>query len=132
MVTELVDKYDKHVNRFLEILPGFLTWALLLSPIWLGLFFPRSIVYLLTFLSVYWVYLCIKHTIGILRGYYLYKKEKNVNWYSECKKLDFSILPDKPTLPSSLDNLKHFILIPVVNEPDSVLKDSLNSILNQI
>lgn len=131
MVTELVDKYDRHVNRFLEILPGFLTWTLLLSPIWLGLFFPRAIVYLLTFLSVYWVYLCIKHTVGILRGYYIYKKEKNVDWYSECKKLDFKNLPDKETLPSFLDNVKHFILIPVVNEPDEVLKDSLNSILNQ-
>lgn len=131
MVIELVEKYDKQVNRFLEILPGFLTWAFLLSPVWLGLLYPAVIVYLLTFLSVYWVYLCTKHTIGVVRGYFLFKKEGAVNWFEECKKLDFNSLPDKNTLPASLSSVKHFILVPVVNEPNEVLKDSLNSILNQ-
>lgn len=131
MVAKIITKYDKHVHRFLEITPGVLTWALLLSPVWLGLIFPQAIVYLLTFLTVYWAYLAIRHGIGMILGYRRYKKEMAEDWYKKCQLLDFSTLPDEKTLPTSLSNVRHFILIPTVNEAQNVLKEPIESILNQ-
>lgn len=131
MLKDFVEKNDKQVHRFLEMVPGFLTWALLLSPIWLGVFAPAVIVYMLTFFSVYWVFLATRHTYGIIVGYLMYKKEMGMNWKEEYEKLDYTALPDKSTLPPSLKDTKHLILIPAVNEPHVVLKESIDSIFVQ-
>jgi hypothetical protein len=49
----------------------------------------------------------------------------------EYHKLDFDSLPDRATLPPSKEELRHFILIPAVNEPYNVLKDSIQGLLEQ-
>jgi hypothetical protein len=131
MLKDFVEKNDKLVNRFLEILLGVLTWSLLLSPVWLGLTFPSIVVYVLTFLTVYWSYMAFKHAAGLFIGYRKYREEMAVNWYLECQKLDFSKLPDKGTLPKDLEAVRHIVIVPVVNEPEAVLRDSIDSIINQ-
>jgi hypothetical protein len=131
MLKDFVEKNDKLVNRFLEILLGVLTWSLLLSPIWLGLTFPSVVVYVLTFLTVYWSYMAFTHAVGLFVGYRKYMDETATNWYLECQKLNFSGLPDKGTLPKDLESVRHIIIVPVVNEPEAVLRDSIDSIINQ-
>ncbi|MFZ5424459.1 MAG: hypothetical protein ACOZAO_01545 [Patescibacteria group bacterium] len=131
MVREFVIKYDKQVHRLLEIIPGMLTWAFILSPVWLSLIYPEAVVYLLTFITVYWSYLAVKGTLGSIMGYIKYKNELKVDWMLECSKLEFSTLPDKKTLPKNLESIKHFILIPVVNEPVAVLKPAIDAVFNQ-
>jgi hypothetical protein len=131
MLKNFVEKNDKLVSRFLEILLGVLTWSLLLSPIWLGLTFPSVVVYILTFLTVYWSYMAFRHAVGLFTGYRRYREEMATNWYLECQKLDFSKLPDKETLPKDLEAVRHIIIVPVVNEPEEVLRDSIDSIINQ-
>ena len=51
MVSNFVEKNDALVQRILEIIPGLLTWALILSPAWVGIFFPEGIVFLVTFFA---------------------------------------------------------------------------------
>jgi hypothetical protein len=131
MISTIVQRYDRQIHRFLEFIPGFLTWLFLLSPIWLGLLAPKVVIYYITFLAVFWCYLAIRHTVGILLGYAKYRKEMETDWLSECRQLDYFELPDKSTLPPSLSDVRHFILIPVVNEPVNVLKDSINALLSQ-
>ncbi|MBU1132709.1 glycosyltransferase family 2 protein, partial [Patescibacteria group bacterium] len=130
-MNDTLQQEDKKLHRFLEISLGTLTWLLLLSPVWLGLLYPHAIVYLLTFLTVYWAYMALKHTFGLIRGYRKFKEESVVDWYEECEKLDFNILPDKPTLPPTLEDIRHILVIPAVNEPERVLRDSIDSIFNQ-
>ena len=131
MLAKFVEKHDKLVSRVLEITLGLLTWSLLLSPVWLGILLPEAVVYVLTFLTVYWSYIAIVHTYGLFMGYRQYKEEMAEDWYLNCRKLDFSTLPDKKTLPPTLEDVRHIILMPVVNEPEGVLRDSINSIFNQ-
>ena len=131
MIEKLVRKNENAVKRFFEISLGLSTWLLLTSPIWLGFFFPPAIVYLLAFFTVYWFYLSLKHSIGLFHAYRRYVAELKVDWWERCQKLDFSTLPDKKTLPPSLKDVRHFILIPVVNEPIEVVKGSIESIAKQ-
>jgi hypothetical protein len=131
MIAHFVEKHDKKVQRLLEIIPGFLTWSLILSPIWLGLLFPKAIIAFLIFLTVYWIYLAAKGTIGGILGYRKFKKEMSTDWMGELDKLDFTTLPDRTTLPATLNNVKHLILIPMVNEGKSVLSTTLNALLHQ-
>ncbi|HNS71131.1 MAG TPA: glycosyltransferase family 2 protein [bacterium] len=128
---EFIEKHDKLTHRIFEMTLGILTWSLLTSPIWLGVIYPKAIVYILTFFTVFWSYLAVKHTIGLIRGYKKYKEEEKIDWYDEYKKLDYSVLPDPITLPESKESIRHMILIPAVNEPESVLRESIDSIFNQ-
>ncbi len=126
-----LEKNDKFVQRLGEIIPGVLTWIVILSPVWLGLLYPQAMVYVLTFLTLYWSYLAIMNTFGLAIGYPRYRKEMAEDWYKKCTELDFKSLPDKETLPANLSELKHFILIPCVNEPYGVLNDSFSALLDQ-
>ena len=94
MLTSFVEKHDKKVNRFFEIILGAFTWTLLLSPIWLGLLYPPAVVYLLAFLTVYWSYLGFKHARGLHLGYKRYSKEIKVDWWKECKKHGVSFIQE--------------------------------------
>ncbi|MBW6441341.1 glycosyltransferase family 2 protein [Patescibacteria group bacterium] len=131
MIQKFVEKHDRLVHRSLEIILGVLTWSLLTSPIWLGLLYPPAIVYMLTFLTVYWTYMAYSHSKGLFVGYRIYQEEMSFDWYLECRKLDYFSLPEKETLPPTLEDVRHILVIPVVNEPKAVLKDSIDSILNQ-
>jgi hypothetical protein len=126
-----VEKHDSIIHRILEMTLGVLTWSLLTSPIWLGILYPQAIVYLLTFFTVYWSYLAFKHVYGLFKGYRKYVEEAKVNWLEEYNKLDFQSLPDPSTLPESKNDLKHLVLIPAVNEPEDVLRESIDSIFKQ-
>jgi hypothetical protein len=126
-----VKKYDKKIHRFLEIVPGSLTWMFLLSPVWLGLLFPNLIVYILICLTVYWAYMAVRHSFGMYRGYKRYKDELSENWLEKCQSLNFAELPEKKTLPPSLKDVRHFILIPAVNEPYEVLRQPFENYYNQ-
>jgi hypothetical protein len=68
MLAKFVEKHDRLVGRVLEITLGLLTWSLLLSPVWLGILLPEAVVYVLTFLTVYWSYIAIVHTYGLFMG----------------------------------------------------------------
>ncbi len=131
MLEKFVSKYDRKIQRFLEIVPGFLTWSLLLSPIWLGLIFPEMVVYVIICLMVYWAYMATLHSFGMYKGYMAYSQEMAMDWAQKCHELDFSTLPDPVTLPTKLDEVRHFILIPAVNEPYEVLKPAFESYYNQ-
>src|SRR3989344_6657489 len=131
MIAEFVKKHDRFVTRALEIIPGLGTWIFITSPIWLGIFYPRGVVYITIFITIYWFYLACKGTIGSILGYRKYKKETSTDWMAKWLVLKFENLPDKETLPASLENTKHFILVPMVDEPDAVLLPMLESVMNQ-
>ena len=124
-------KNQASVTRFFEFILGFSTWVLLTAPIWLGLLYPPAVVYLLAFFTIYWFYLSTKHSTGLYFAYKRHTKEIKIDWQKKCEELDFSNLPDKKTLMGSLKDVRHFILIPVVNEPLSVITSSIKALANQ-
>jgi hypothetical protein len=104
------------LTKTLRVIPGLLTWITLLSPIWLGLIWPTGIVFVLTFLAIFWVYRAIAHTVGVTIGYFKYKRELDVDWLKKCEALE------------GFDDLQHLILIPTVNESYEVLHHTLEGI----
>jgi len=128
---KLIKKYDSQVQRALETLPGFLTWGALTSPVWLGRIAPLAFVFFLTFLAVFWVYRALIHTVGVILGYRKYQAEIKENWLEKCRGLDFSQLPNAGELPKKFKDVKHIILIPMVNENLNVLKKTFGGLAEQ-
>lgn len=118
------------LQRFLEIIPGALTWTVLLSPIIFGFFAPGVVIFLLSFFTFYWFYTVFMGLIHTQIGYRKYKKETAQDWYKNILDLDYSKLPNKHLLPKSLNDLKHFILIPIYSEPYEVLEDTIKCLFN--
>ncbi|HDQ88667.1 MAG TPA: glycosyltransferase family 2 protein [candidate division WWE3 bacterium] len=75
--------------------------------------------------------MAVIHSLGMYKGYIKYKSELDTNWMEKCSSLDFQDLPEKETLPPSLKDVRHFVLIPAVNEPFEVLKDPFENYFNQ-
>ena len=122
-------KFKISSQRILEIIPGALTWSTLLSPLVLGYFYPDFVVFMLSFLTIYWTFKVTNGMAGLVNGYRKYKAETSVSWFEESKKLDFSKLNDPQTLPESFEKIKHFVLVPVYSEPYTILSDSFKSYL---
>lgn len=131
MNAKMVQKHEKLIYRIFEMLPGILVWGFILSPLWLGVVAPKVVIFYITFLTVFWTFLALRHTYGGFVGYKKYKKELSVDWMEECKNLNFSQLPHKDTLPSSLKETKHFILIPAYNEPRKMFESTIGALVNQ-
>lgn len=127
----LLEKHEKGLDRVLEILPGLLTWSFILSPVWLGLIYPQAIIYLLSFITIYWCYMALKQTMGLLLGYPQYQDEIKQDWWKKCEELDYASLPDDSTKPGSLEEIVHFVVIPTVNEPKEVLQAPIDALYNQ-
>lgn len=115
-------------NKLLEISPGLVTWLLLISPLILGIIYPDLVVFMLTFLTIYWAYKIMLGMYSILRGYKKYKNEVSINWYKKLISLDYKALPNNKTKPTSLEDIRHFVLIPVYSEPEEIIKEGLKRI----
>jgi len=119
---------DKLTNRILQVIPGLLAWTVLTTPIWLGFTKPLIMIFFLTFLAFFWVYRAVIHSIGVYIGYKKYKEEIKIDWWEKCKELNFAKLPNPNQLPLNISKIKHLIVIPTVNEPMSVLRNTFEGI----
>ncbi len=126
----MIDPNNK-LDRTLMFIPGFLTWSMLFMPIWLGLIAPKAAAFILTFISVYWLYMAVKHAKGLWKGYKLYEEALTIDWQQKCIDLEWDKLSNPETLPESYDKTKHFILIPTYHEPYELLEATFESIMNQ-
>src|SRR5260221_13753190 len=107
----LFTRYPIKTRRLLEVLPGFIAWMLILSPLWGSLLIPTALTYFILFFDVYWLYksfsLVVTATIAS-RKLSLATKE---NWYEKAKELPH------------IDEVNHILI--VLNYKESVEKLSL-------
>lgn len=117
---EFVLKHESSIERILEILPGFLTWLALTSPIWLSFTLPFVVAYMILIADVYWLLTALRIGGLILIGYRKMDWAKKQNWLNLLKK-DF---------PDSWGKYYHLILIPTFREPPYILTPAFDGILN--
>ena len=53
---KIFTRYPIKTRRALEILPGFVSWTLILFPIWGSFLIPLVVAYFILFFDVYWFY----------------------------------------------------------------------------
>jgi hypothetical protein len=108
---------DKTIYRFLEILPGFLTWATVILMFLLPITLPFiSAIFIIVF-DVYWLLKTFYFSI------YLYQNWKKT---THNLKLDWK----ERLVHFQYDHIYHVVLLPFYNESYEVAKRGLDSILN--
>ena len=119
MLKTFVEKYDRPIHRFLEIVPGVITWTCIASPLWVGLFVPQAMAYTVIFLSLYWFFQSARIGRGIVVSYRQLKKDGNRDWLADGKKLE------------SFERIQHLLIIPFCNEPVHVVRETLANLKKQ-
>jgi len=119
MLKQFIEKYDRQIQRGLEILPGVITWTFITSPVWAGLFFPEAMAYVVIFFALYWFCQSARIARGIFVSYRQMKKDTNRDWLSDCQKH-----PD-------FEKIQHLVIIPTYKEPLHTLERTLEGFKRQ-
>jgi len=116
----VAQRYKKQINRGLEILPGFLTYFILLSPILLAIGIPTALVYLVILANVYWFFKAMRISLFVIVGYRKMKAAESANWIEKLEK-DF---------PDDLNRIYHVFAIPTYKESLEVLEPNIKAIVD--
>ncbi|MFO0862906.1 MAG: hypothetical protein U0516_04265 [Candidatus Saccharibacteria bacterium] len=81
--------------RLLEIIPGALTWSILLGPIILSLVFPIAVAYFIIAFDLLWLMKSIRMSFALVLGYRRTKEAENRDWNMRLQQLS--------NIPASLE-----------------------------
>jgi hypothetical protein len=119
MPKDSLNSKDKKLFRLLEILPGFISWSLIIFPIWGSLLIPVAVAYYIIAFDVYWLYLSVSTAVFSLLGFYRLKAAQKLDWLGEARSfLDW-------------DLVHHIVLIPTFKEPLYTLRRTLKNLTQQ-
>lgn len=112
-------KHEHGILRALEILPGFVSWNLILLPYW-GIFvFPVFVAYFVLFFNIYWFYQSLQIAISSIISSTRIQAAKIYDWMGDVKGF-----PD-------WEKVKHIVIITTYKEPLHILERTLDSLATQ-
>ena len=111
---------DQKKQRLFEILPGAISWGILLCLLFLEIFNPLTAAILILAYIFYWFLRLLYMTIFLVISYRRYRKEKNTDWME-----GISILSKANNFT---EDIKHLVIIPVATEPREVVEPGIKSI----
>ncbi|MEK7602945.1 MAG: glycosyltransferase family 2 protein [Patescibacteria group bacterium] len=142
----LPNKRDKKY-RFFEVLPGLLSWSILLLPVVLSQLNARLTVFFIIAYLLLWFAKSIGLQMRAIQGYRLLKMHEKLPWaemlqdiangnaHKSGKKLPswhYDNIIRRQNLPKPLDvnNLKHAVIIAGYKEANEVIEPTILSVLN--
>ncbi len=114
-----VEKYDKQIHRFLEILPGTCSWTLILFPFWGSFWVPHYVAYYIILFDIFWFYKSATLAATAIVSHLKLKASENYDWLTDAKQQD------------DFKRVHHLIIIPSYKEPLHTLERGIESIENQ-
>ncbi|MBQ6438461.1 hypothetical protein IJJ12_03730 [bacterium] len=121
LVKDYFLRHPVRTQRFLEILPGFVSWSLILFPIWGSFVCPELVaIYVIAF-TVYWLYRSAVMAILAILAHFRLKAAANHDWIADLQR----------TYPRRYRRIHHIIVIPTYTEPLSTLERTLDHLKEQ-
>ncbi len=119
MVKRWVRRHPVKTQRALEILPGFVSWSLILFPFWGSLLIPTVVSYYVLAFSVYWLYRSLTMAVLSLAAHYRIKASQRNDWLKDATALEH------------FEKMHHIIVVPTYKEPQTTLERTLEGLLEQ-
>lgn len=113
---DLTSVKDRRLYRFLEILPGFLSWATLIVLIAFSALKPVWVAYFIIAFDVYWLLLVIYLGINLFAAYLSLKENIKIDWRLKCEKLPWP-------------EIIHLVIFPTYNESLEVIRPSFRALI---
>lgn len=112
-------RYPIKTKRSLELLPGFVSWALILFPVWGSLIIPYIVAYFIVFFDIYWLYKSFSLSATAFIASRKIKEAEGIDWLERTKTL------------KNWNRVYHVIIIPNYKETVSKLRQTLRAIASQ-
>ena len=117
------DKKQKSY-RIWEIIPGLISWTIILLPLWGSFFMPKVVAYFVISFLVFWFYQSFKSAFLGIRGYSKIQADIKTNWKKRYEK-------EKKANWIPWEDIRHVIIIPNYQEEIETLKNPLDSLVRQ-
>ncbi|MDQ3008224.1 MAG: glycosyltransferase family 2 protein [bacterium] len=121
MIKRYFLRHPVRTQRFLEILPGFVSWSLILFPFWGSFIFPVGVAYYVIAFSVYWLYRSIILAVLSVAAHLKIKAASKFDWIADLKRL----------FPKDWSSIHHIIVIPTYKEPVATLERTFDALAKQ-
>lgn len=119
MLRNYVRRHPVRTQRALEILPGFVSWSMILFPFWGSLIIPVVVTYYVLAFAVYWLYRSVTMAFLSLLAHFRIRASERNDWLKDAQ-----ALPD-------FEKVHHIIVIPTYKEPVTTLQRTLDGLLKQ-
>src|SRR5581483_7710458 len=106
-------RYPIKTRRLLEVLPGFVSWTLVLSPIWASLLIPAQMAYFILLFDFYWLYKSFSLVFTAYLASNKIKHSERINWLEKARPLEH------------FDKVSHVLIIPNYRESSAKLMESI-------
>lgn len=113
---QLEKKNEKNLYRFLEILPGALSWFTILSSIILSFLKPSVIAIFIICFDVYWLIRVCYLAFYLISSYKKLKNNIYTDWLALCQKLP------------KFKKIYHLVIIPTYKEEIEILKPTFEAL----
>jgi hypothetical protein len=114
--TELAGK-DRRLYRILEIIPGALSWTILIGMILASMYAPFFAAYFIIAFSIYWVLKTIFLSYHVRYNWKRLKHHMKIDWQILVRRFDY-------------DHFYHLVIFPYYPEPYEVLEEAVKGLLN--
>jgi len=116
---KIFNRYPIKTKRFLELLPGFFSWTLILFPVWGSILIPYIVAYFILFFDVYWLYKSFSFTIAAFISSRKIKEAENKDWLKAAQVF------------KNFKLVNHIAIIPNYTESVDTLRRTITSIASQ-
>lgn len=106
-------------RRLLELLPGSVSWFLILFPLWGSLVIPQVVATYIIAFTVYWLYKSLSVAVLAFIGHFRVEASRRFDWMG-----DVALFPD-------WNKVRHVIVIPTYKEPLGTLQRTLKALAVQ-
>jgi cellulose synthase/poly-beta-1,6-N-acetylglucosamine synthase-like glycosyltransferase len=115
---------DRRLYRFLEILPGFLSWGTIIAAFFLSWLAPFAAAIFVIVFDIIWLLRISYLSFHQLSGYRKMKKNLEINWTRKMESLS-SKNPDK-----NWRDVYHIVALPLYKEEMEVVDSTIQSLLD--
>jgi len=119
MVKRFVEKYDRPIHRFLEILPGTFSWSLILFPVWGSFWIPHYVAYYIILFDIFWFYKSGALAISAVVSHLRLRASEKYDWLSDAKKVE------------EYKKIHHLVIVPTYKEPLATIVRGIESLAKQ-
>ncbi len=114
-------RYPVKSQRALEILPGAVSWSLILFPFWGSLIVPDLVAYYVIIFAVYWLYRSVTMSVLAIMAHLKIQAAMRYDWLAEITQ----------TYAGKWNQVHHCVVIPTYQEPLGTLQRTLTSLAEQ-
>lgn len=111
---------DRVVYRFFEMLPGILSFGVLIMAVVFSFYIPFWVALFIIIYDIYWVFRSIYFGFYLKSSYSRMIENQKKDWLSEIKK----IVPQNNPKVSSWEDIYHLIILPTYKEPFEVVRQT--------